>query len=84
MECYISPDLQKTLDIIDRIEGKKEVKQITQQKTSIEYIKPAKLITKKQRSLFDYIFDNWIYNKQKQYKAIKKIISNYDIQLCLF
>ena len=84
IDYYMPTDLQKDLDIINKIKNENIIKPPEKQKIIIKYTKPKQSIAKKQRGLFDYIFDNWICYKESQPKTIKKIITMSAMQLCLF
>ena len=89
IEYYMPKDLQKELNVIKTIENKlqhnyiKTEPPIKKESLVVSYNKPTKPIVKKQKQLFDYIFDKWIFYKPSQHK-IKKIITMSTMQLCLF
>ena len=89
IDYYMPTDLQKELNIINAIENKlqhnyiKAKPPIKKETLVVSYNKPTKPIVKKQKQLFDYIFDKWIFYKPSQHK-IKKIITISTMQLCLF
>ena len=89
IDYYMPTDLQKELNIINTIENKlqhnyiKTEQPIKKESLVVIYNKPTKPIVKKQKQLFDYIFDKWIFYKPSQHK-IKKIITISAMQLCLF
>ena len=77
--------LARELNAINRIENKnfKIESVIKKENIAIQYNKPKQSIKKKQKQLFDYIFDKWIFYKPIQHK-IKKITTISTMQLCLF
>lgn len=89
IDYYMPTDLQKELNIINAIENKlqhnyiKTEPPIKKESLAVIYNKPTKPIVKKQKQLFDYIFDKWIFYKPSQHK-MKKIITISTMQLCLF
>ena len=89
IDYYMPTDLQKELNIINTIENKlqhnyiKTEQPIKKESLVVIYNKTTKPIVKKQKQLFDYIFDKWIFYKPSQHK-IKKIITISAMQLCLF
>ncbi len=92
IDYFMPTDLQKDLDIINKIQNKyidnidniSVNKEIAKQNINIIYTKPKQAIKKKQRGLFDYIFDKWQVVNKNTARAIKHYVDNTNYQLYLF
>ena len=83
--------IKNELNIISQIENKyiknnqtSTNKEFEKQNINIIYTKPKLAIKKKQRGLFDYIFDKWQIVNHNTSRAIKHYVNNANYQLCLF